>query len=78
MDKIITFAIGDVHGCLDKLDALIAVCGLISAGRDTRFVPIGDYVDRGTDPRGVVDRLIEQQRRHPAVSFASAAIMNRC
>lgn len=65
MDKIITFAIGDVHGCLDKLDALIAVCELISAGRDTQYVLIGDYVDRGPDPRGVVDRLIEQQRRHP-------------
>ena len=61
----IRFAFGDVHGCLDKLDALIAVCELISSGRDTRFVLIGDYVDRGPDPRGVVDRLIEQQRRHP-------------
>jgi serine/threonine protein phosphatase 1 len=65
MDDIITFAIGDVHGCSDKLEALIVVCESICAGRGARFVLIGDFVDRGPDPRGVIHFLIEQQHRHP-------------
>jgi serine/threonine protein phosphatase 1 len=57
----ITFAIGDIHGCFDKLKSLIAACELVRAGRDARFVCIGDYVDRGPDTRRVMDFLIHKQ-----------------
>ena len=54
------YAIGDVHGCADRLQALH---GLIAA--DLRTYPaekplllhLGDYVDRGPDSAGVVRRL---------------------
>ncbi len=49
------FVIGDIHGCLTALDALLAALQL--AAVDT-VVTVGDYVDRGPDSRGVLDRLI--------------------
>jgi serine/threonine protein phosphatase 1 len=50
-----TLAIGDIHGCARALDAVLA------AARPTpedRIVALGDYVDRGPDSRGVLDRMI--------------------
>jgi serine/threonine protein phosphatase 1 len=50
-----TIAIGDIHGCLKALDAIL---GSIDPQPDDMIVTLGDYVDRGPDSRGVVDRLI--------------------
>jgi serine/threonine protein phosphatase 1 len=49
-----TLAVGDVHGCLAALDALL---GVVNPGPDDYLVTLGDYVDRGPDSRGVLDRL---------------------
>ena len=46
-------AIGDIHGCLDALRALVA-----QLPRDEELVFLGDYVDRGPDSAGVV-RYVE-------------------
>lgn len=54
-----TLAIGDVHGCLGPLDDLLAWVAPTPA--DT-VVTLGDYVDRGPDSRGVLDRLIALKR----------------
>jgi serine/threonine protein phosphatase 1 len=51
-----TLAIGDIHGCLDALNLLLTRIELQS---DDVLVALGDYVDRGPDTRGVLDRLIE-------------------
>ena len=61
----ITFAIGDIHGCLDKLRRLLATCEARAAGRPARFVFLGDYIDRGPDSRGVIAALMELQSRMP-------------
>jgi serine/threonine protein phosphatase 1 len=53
----LTFAIGDVHGCFDKLDDLMRRCTEYAGTRSFRFVMLGDYIDRGPDSRLVVDRL---------------------
>ena len=50
-----TIAIGDIHGCSRALDALIAAVGPTPADE---IVTLGDYVDRGPDTPGVLDRLI--------------------
>jgi bis(5'-nucleosyl)-tetraphosphatase (symmetrical) len=47
-----TIFIGDVHGCLDELKELCAKLGL-SKTNDT-LVFLGDLLDRGPDPVGVV------------------------
>ncbi len=50
------YAIGDIHGQLDLLDELLEKLPL---GPDDRLLFIGDYIDRGPDARGVVERLID-------------------
>jgi serine/threonine protein phosphatase 1 len=54
-----TLAIGDIHGCARSLDALLSV---VKPGPDDLVVTLGDYVDRGPDSRGVLDRLISLQK----------------
>lgn len=50
-----TLAIGDVHGCLTALDTLL---GFVRPGPADQLVFLGDYVDRGPDSKGVLDRVI--------------------
>ena len=50
-----TFVIGDVHGDLGALDRLLARLPAMDA-RDT-IVFLGDYVDRGPDSKGVIERV---------------------
>jgi hypothetical protein len=48
--------IGDIHGMLKPLDALLTA--VRSADGDPHFIFSGDYVNRGPESRGVVDRLL--------------------
>jgi serine/threonine protein phosphatase 1 len=64
---LITYAIGDVHGCLDRLTILVDLCVSHCAGRPMRLVFLGDYIDRGPDSRGVIDRLRKLQSELPGV-----------
>lgn len=50
-----TIAIGDIHGCAHALEVLLEQ---IKPQRDDVIITLGDYVDRGDDSRGVLDRLI--------------------
>jgi serine/threonine protein phosphatase 1 len=54
------YAIGDIHGRLDLLDDLldqIAIDDDARAPMATTLVFLGDFIDRGPDSRGVVERL---------------------
>jgi serine/threonine protein phosphatase 1 len=59
------FAIGDIHGCLDKL---VKLMGLINVdwAKDT-VVFLGDYIDRGPDPKKVVDYVMQLKERHERI-----------
>lgn len=48
-------AIGDIHGCSQALDALLA---LVQPAAEDQIVVLGDYVDRGPDSKGVLDRMV--------------------
>ncbi|PIV58709.1 MAG: serine/threonine protein phosphatase [Bacteroidetes bacterium CG02_land_8_20_14_3_00_31_25] len=48
--------ISDIHGCINTFHALIEKINLQK--NDNLFL-IGDYVDRGTDSKGVVDYIID-------------------
>jgi serine/threonine protein phosphatase 1 len=49
------YAIGDVHGCVDALDALLAALRLTPSDR---VVFLGDLIDRGPQPVAVVERVM--------------------
>ena len=51
------YAIGDLHGQLVELDRVLSLIES-DGGPDARIVFLGDYIDRGPDSRGVIDRLI--------------------
>ena len=51
---MLTYAIGDVHGCLDLLLELLDRVEADAAGRARRLVFLGDYIDRGPDSAGVI------------------------
>ncbi len=61
-----TIAIGDIHGCEIAFRALIEA---ISPQTDDTIVTLGDYIDRGADSKGVIDRLIELERTCHLVSL---------
>jgi serine/threonine protein phosphatase 1 len=62
--KILTIAVGDIHGCNTKLDGLLAACASYAGERTSRFIFLGDYIDRGRNSRAVVDRLILFQKQN--------------
>lgn len=54
-------AIGDIHGCAQTLDFLLRD---LNVSPQDHLVFIGDYVDRGPDSKGVIDRLIRLNETH--------------
>jgi serine/threonine protein phosphatase 1 len=61
----LTFAIGDIHGCLKKLRRLIRACEAYAGERPARWVFLGDYVDRGPHSRDVIELLMRRQAAQP-------------
>jgi calcineurin-like phosphoesterase family protein len=55
-----TFAIGDIHGCLRALQALLAE---VNPQHDDCVVTLGDYIDRGPDSKGVLDAVLSLGKR---------------
>jgi len=48
-------AIGDIHGCSIAFDTLIAA---VRPQPNDKIITLGDYIDRGPDSKGVINRLI--------------------
>ncbi len=61
----VTYAVGDIHGELGLLEAMLAgiEADAGALGRPARVIFLGDYVDRGPDSRGVIARVMEGPRR---------------
>ncbi|MBX7057386.1 MAG: serine/threonine protein phosphatase [Leptospirales bacterium] len=62
--------IGDIHGCLEELEEL-----LDQIDPSDSLVFLGDYVDRGPDSRGVIERLLREKRRARFVMGNHEAMM---
>ena len=56
--------IGDIHGCLKSLETMLEVA---APSREDLLVTLGDYVDRGPDSKGVIDRLLKLKETHNLV-----------
>ena len=65
MDRI--YAIGDIHGCIDKLKELTEKID-IDFEHDL-LIFIGDYIDRGPSSYEVVEYLINLKKEHPNIIF---------
>jgi serine/threonine protein phosphatase 1 len=59
VNSSITFSIGDIHGCFQKLRSLLAACDAFRGSQNTRFIFLGDYIDRGAQSKDVLDFLIK-------------------
>jgi serine/threonine protein phosphatase 1 len=57
------YAVGDIHGCLNRLEMLLDEVQPDLEQDILLFV--GDYIDRGPDSRRVVDYVLGLQQRHP-------------
>lgn len=59
------YAIGDVHGCAEKLRGVLEAIGRDLERRphpQPRLVLLGDYGDRGPDTQGVIDTLVALEK----------------
>ena len=52
-----TFAIGDIHGCSDTFNALLE--NVLQVKKDDKLFLLGDYIDRGPDSKGVIERILK-------------------
>ncbi|MFC1820300.1 metallophosphoesterase [Thermodesulfobacteriota bacterium] len=59
------FIVGDIHGCLGMLKTLMDKIDWNPESDGLIF--LGDYVDRGEDPKGVIDLLIDLKSMSPHV-----------
>src|SRR5574341_1540652 len=57
-----TYVIGDIHGCLEQLKALM---GRLPLRQNDELVFIGDYIDRGPDSKGVVNHVLGLRKARP-------------
>ncbi|QIG76054.1 serine/threonine protein phosphatase protein [Rhizobium phage RHph_I4] len=53
-----TYAIADIHGCKHELETALVAIQMESKGVPFRIVFLGDYIDRGPNSRGVVERIM--------------------
>jgi len=65
------YAIGDIHGRRDLLDRLLDTIAKDCTDAPERrvLVTLGDYIDRGPDSRGVVERLANLHTETPFNGF---------
>ncbi|MBT7959369.1 MAG: serine/threonine protein phosphatase [Akkermansiaceae bacterium] len=61
-----TLVIGDIHGCLSALKALIK---FVSPNEDDTIVTVGDYIDRGPDSKGVIDFLTKYRKSNNLITL---------
>lgn len=71
-DAMRLYVIGDIHGRLDLLDALLERIDADDAERpplEPRLIFLGDLIDRGPDSAGVIDRAMTIARVAPQTRF---------
>lgn len=57
--------IGDVHGQTDKLNIILDKLKSLPDYQHRWLVFIGDFVDRGADPKGAIDLFLKTLNDHP-------------
>ncbi len=82
----LTYVIGDIHGRLDLLDEALMAIETHGGGHHHEIIALGDYIDRGPDSRGVIERLVQDagalrmrclMGNHEAMLLSAAAGQDR-
>lgn len=60
------FCVGDVHGCPNTLEHLLTEN--IRLRKEDTIIFLGDYIDRGSDSKGVIDILLDLYKKDYNVS----------
>ncbi len=60
------YAIGDIHGCIKAVEKLLKN---VSPKEDDTVIFLGDYIDRGTDSRRVIEFLLRFSETHKKSIF---------
>jgi serine/threonine protein phosphatase 1 len=75
--------IGDIHGHVEKFQAILEQLVELPDFEHRWIVCIGDFVDRGPDSQGAIDLFLDLLRRHPKTTaimgnheYAMAAALN--
>ena len=55
------YAMSDIHGCLQSFNEALS---LVDLSGDNRLVLCGDYIHGGQDSYGVLDRIMELERKY--------------
>jgi serine/threonine protein phosphatase 1 len=64
------FAIGDIHGCVYELEALVSYLVKDLALNESDFLIFqGDYIDRGPNSRGVIEFLVNFRKTFSNIIF---------
>lgn len=61
--------IGDVHGQVEQLGDLLSQILDLPGSEQRWIVFIGDLVDRGPDPRGAIEMVLQLRRSHPRTAM---------
>lgn len=64
MENNRTIVITDIHGELGKLNSLL---NNLQIRKSDEFIFMGDYIDRGENSKGVIDRVIELGKSHKCI-----------
>lgn len=59
-----TLVFGDIHGCLTAFDHLL---DMVKPTPEDTIITLGDYIDRGPDAKGVIDRLLQLDQTHTLI-----------
>jgi hypothetical protein len=73
------YAVGDVHGCLEKLKNLLEREGVTEnnewAADNAHLVFLGDYTDRGEDGIGVIEHIMHLERQAKSAGGQVTALL---
>lgn len=59
MSKI--YAMSDIHGCLTEFEEALS---LVDLSGDNKLILLGDYIHGGTEPFGVLKRIMQLERKY--------------
>lgn len=60
---MLTYCVGDIHGCMVQLNELILKVGNMNL-TENRLIFLGDYIDRGPDSNKVIDYIMRLENMY--------------